>query len=288
MANTILVSGLLTYDSGKTWFSIGLAKSINKKGYRIGVFKPVAGHNLWSQYSSFLYSIKNGILVGEDVAKYSVILGFSEPHIVNPIDVLLSPLDPVSYIATNNISKYFIDLEDQFKQMVLARYSNCFTKTIKHYIFRENLDKMPPMIQNLLKSFASNVSAEEIELQSFIDLLRSTESENNLEECRRIICSRSDVTIVESFNDAITPYLRLLDSVSAVVVVMPTAIAIYTDIRKIREAIIENINKFGEAGFKTRQVLMKIPPERILYLKLRSSEAEADETFDEVMNILQL
>jgi predicted P-loop ATPase/GTPase len=288
MKSAVLVSGLLTYDSGKTWFSIGLAKSISKRGYSVGVFKPIAGHNLWSQFRSFLYSTEKGILVGEDVAKYSSTLGLTELHIMNPIDVLLSPLNPVSYITTGNIGEYLADLEDQFKQMVLARYSNCLTGTTKHYIFRENVSRAPPQIQRLLERFALRVSAEEVELQEFIKLLRSEEVESNLEECRRRICTHSDVVIIESFNDAIAPYLRLLSNISTVAVVMPTAIAIYTDIRRLKEVVIENISRFGEAGLKASRVVANLPPERVLYLKPRSSEIEADEAFDEVTNVLHL
>jgi len=288
MKSVILVAGLLTYDSGKTWFSIGLAKSLGERGYSIGVFKPVAGHNLWSQFHSFMYSFERGVLIGEDVAKYSRILGFAEVHIINPIDVLLSPPDPVSYIARSGVDEYFADLEDQFRQMVLARYTNCYTGSFKHYIFRENVKKMAPQIQMLLEGFAAKVKAEEVELQQFINLLKSQDVEKNLEECQRKVCSHSDVVIVESFNDAITPYPRLLSTVSAVIVTMPTAIAIYTNVEKLREVVIENVKRLGEVGLKAGVTIMKLPPERVLYLKPRGSEVEDDEVFNEVINILQL
>lgn len=94
----ILISGLLVYDSGKTWLAISLAKRLKGYGHRVGIYKPIAGHNAWTQYKTVVISKKLGILVGEDVFNYISILGMGKEIIpfMNPIDILLAPPEVAS------------------------------------------------------------------------------------------------------------------------------------------------------------------------------------------------
>ncbi|MDK6029170.1 hypothetical protein QPL79_07320 [Ignisphaera sp. 4213-co] len=280
----VLVSGLLTYDSGKTWFVIGLAKRLMEKGYSIGLFKPVAGHNLWSQYKSFLYSIDAGVLVGEDVMKYITILKLNEkPQIINPVDILMAPPDPVKYILNRALPNYLEDLDSQFKQIVLARYSECSSEKSKHYIFKSNITNLSPYLRNLIERFSVNVNAEDVSIESFIGLLKSSSVEENLDQCLSRVSSGKDVVIVESFNDAATPYIKLLDKINKILVIMPTAVAIYNDVAKAKGVIMESVKKLGETGLKTYNLLSYLPPDSIMYLRPRLSEVEYDEVFEKVL-----
>ncbi|MEM0026893.1 MAG: hypothetical protein QXT53_01995 [Ignisphaera sp.] len=285
--NIILVSGLLTYDSGKTWFAIGLAKSILEKGYGVAVFKPVAGHNLWSQYKVFQYSMRAKMLLGEDVVKYTSYLKLGDkPQIMNPIDIMLAPPDPTRYILNRNLITYLEDLSNQFRQMVLARYSNCEYGTSKHYIFRSNVAKLSPHIQRIVEEFSIIVEAEDASAEDFIAKLRSASVEEDLNKCLLKLLQGKNFVIVESFNDALTPYIKLLDKVTRIFIVMPTAVAIYNDIAKVKNIIFENIKRFSEAGLRTYNILQHLPPDNILSLRPRASEIEYDSVFEELIKIL--
>ncbi|MEL9940019.1 MAG: hypothetical protein QW632_00870 [Ignisphaera sp.] len=286
-ASIALVSGLLTYDSGKTWFVIGLAKSIIEKGYSVAVFKPVAGHNLWSQYKAFQYSVKAGMLLGEDVGKYISYLKLSDqPQIMNPIDILLAPPDPVRYISNRDLISYLEDLENQFKQMVLARYSDCEHSTSKHYVFSSNIAKLSPHIKRIVEKLSFAVEAEDASAEDFIARLKSASAEENIDKCLSKLMQGKDLVIVESFNDAITPYIRLLDKVANIFVVMPAAVAIYSDIVKVKNVVIENVKRFGELGLKAYNLLQYLPPDNVMSLMPRTSEIEYDSVFEELIKIL--
>lgn len=82
---TVLVNGLLTYDSSKTYVAIALAKALVERGFKVSAFKPLAGHFARYQFNAMLYSLKYGVLVGEDVLKHKDLLGLaSEIESVNP------------------------------------------------------------------------------------------------------------------------------------------------------------------------------------------------------------
>lgn len=280
----LLVSGLLTYDSGKTWFVIGLAKAMLEKGYSVAVFKPVAGHNLWSQYKAFQYSVKAKMLLGEDVIKYISHLGIGDkPHVVNPIDILLAPPNPAKYVLNRNLISYLEDLDNQFKQIVLARYSDCEYDVSRHYIFRSNIENLSPHIQRIVEDFSLIVKAEDMSIEDFIAKLRSYNAEANLDKCLSRLSQGRDFVIVESFNDAATPYIKLLDRITTLFIVMPTAVAIYNDVEKIRNMVFSGIKKFGDASLRAYNLLHNIPPENIVNLNPRASEVENDNAFEELI-----
>ena len=286
MAKAVIVSGLLTYDSGKTWFVVGFAKSLKRHGYKVNVFKPVAGHSIWSQYKAFLYSFEKGFLVGEDVMKYIMFLNIDNPVIANPIDVMLSPPDPEQYILNKSIIGYLEDLGNQFKQMILARYTYCSSEKYIHYVFRENVKRIPMDLQQIVNSFVEKVKAEEVSVEDFIKLLRSEDTAKNLDICYSRIARDSDVVLIESFNDALTPYLTLLDIAESIVVVMPTAIAIYLNVSNVKRVVEENMRRFGESGLRTQYLLSSLLPDKVMHLKVRRCEDEEDEVFNELTKLI--
>ncbi|HDI02231.1 MAG TPA: ATPase, partial [Ignisphaera sp.] len=121
-ARVVLIIGLLVHDSGKTWFSISLARYALEKGYRVAIYKPVAGHSAWFQYHTLARSRELGVLVGQDVSLYLEHLGISvnDIAIVNPIDILIAPISVEEYAKTGDFESYIADLENQMKQAVLA------------------------------------------------------------------------------------------------------------------------------------------------------------------------
>jgi predicted P-loop ATPase/GTPase len=284
----IIVSGLLAYDSGKTWLLIGLAKKLRDRGCRVAVSKPVAGHSMWSQFKTYLHSLENRVLVGEDVMKYVTLLGLDKSliPIINPIDIMLAPPDPAKYIDSGNVDEYLSDLEDQFKQMILARYTDCASGGSRHFIFEENVERLPRTLKQLVERLASVLNAEKAKPRNFIETLHSLDLEKNLMLCLESISKGSDVVLVESFNDAVTPYPQLLKIASTLLVVMPAAVAVYRDLGKIESVVRDVTKKLGEAGFRTSVLMSRLRPEKLISFAPRTHELEPDEAFDSLADIV--
>ena len=63
----ILVSGFMPQNSGKTTLAKALAYTLRTAGYDIGVFKPVSGHNWYSQYDASIKNFMDRKLYCEDI-----------------------------------------------------------------------------------------------------------------------------------------------------------------------------------------------------------------------------
>ncbi|MCS7111446.1 MAG: hypothetical protein RMI45_05595 [Ignisphaera sp.] len=282
----ILISGLLVYDSGKTWLGVSLARRLVSQGVSVGVFKPVAGHDAWRQYPTIVESFNRGILIGEDVVKYASVIGDTALEWMNPIDILLAPPDPLSYLGTN-IYTYLNDLENQFRQIVLARVSFCSKNSTQHFIFRDNLKRVAPSIRRELELLTEKLGASEESLESFIRRLRDGGIEDELMECLRRVEEGRDIVIIESFNNAVTPFRRVLDTINALIVVAPGAVAVYyNNIGDVLKAVDEAAIRYGERGLESVHLLSRVSPSATLHLKPRMSTDEYDDSIEQLVNLL--
>lgn len=266
-------------DSGKTWLGIALVRRFKELGLRVGVFKPVAGHSAWSQYITIIESLSRGILVGEDVIKYASVVEDMDIEMSNPIDILLAPPDLSNYIDFDAYS-YIMDLEDQFKQIVLARVSSCLNKSTHHYVFKNNVSSTPPPLRRILEHLALRLKSIEYDVENFVNMLRSSSIEDELMKCLSIIEQGKDVVLIESFNNAITPFRKILEHVDALLIVAPGVVAIYKDVKGIAKIVDEAIKKYGERGFESIHILSKIKPNITKYIRPRTSIDEDDESID--------
>lgn len=279
----ILISGLLVYDSGKTWVGVTLARKFIEYGAKVGVFKPIAGHNAWSQFVAVIESFSRGLLVGEDVVRYASVVKDMDIAVSNPVDVLLAPLDPQEYIATNNVYSYLVDLEDQFKQMVLARVSRCSSGAAQHFVFPRNLARVAHPLKSVIEDLANRLNAAEYSVDEFVGLLRKPEIEEELIKCLETVERGKNVVLIESFNNALVPFRKMLSGVDLVVVVTPTRAFIYDNVEEVAKALDEAISLYGERGFEAVHVLSKVKPSSSIYLKPRLSLDEEDEYIDELV-----
>lgn len=277
----VLISGLLPFESGKTWLGLSLAKKLIERGAKVGVFKPIAGHNAWYQYSTVLESLSRAILVGEDVVKYGRVVKDIDLEVSNPIDVLLAPLDPGKYVG-RDIDEYLIDLENQFKQTVLARITKCSPKSTKHYVFMENISNVSPYLRRVLMELASRLNAIEVKMEDFLKEIKTLEIERELAKCLNVVEQGKDVVLVESFNNAVTPYTGILQYVDFVLIVTPTAVLLYEKVDDIINVLNEIVKKFGEKGFESKYIVSRVKPSEIMYIKPRLRIDEVDEVIDEL------
>lgn len=258
MATTVLVAGLLPYESGKTWFTLSSALYVRKLGYSVRVVKPVAGHNLWYSPRTIKKSLKHRMLLGNDILAYYEHGLIEELAIGNPIAIATIPLDPSNYHG--DIGRYMAEMEQISTIMALARLTNCHNRETVHYYFPENLVKTTSYMRRKIERIAVELNARAHDPRRFIDILASREIEENLEVCLNIVAGDIDILFIESFNDAVVPYMRLLDHVDYLIVVSPGRVFLYDDVEAVRKLIEEHTVRLGIEGLRARWIIERVKP----------------------------
>ncbi|MEM2039674.1 MAG: hypothetical protein QXN79_04160 [Zestosphaera sp.] len=223
MGGLVVVSGLLPYNSGKTFFTLALAEYLSRLGYSVGVVKPVAAHSFWEQYEYFLESRKLGVLVGEDVVKY-VKAGFIyDIDLQNPVDVMTAPHDLMKHPS---LDSYLTSLASLIDQAVLVRVSSARQRN--YYLITNNLSKLSDYLADEVVKFAGGLGkTEEVDSLWLYNKLTSKDIDVLVAESTNSIISRHDVTLCESFSSALLPALGLRKFVKHVIVVAPSRALVY-------------------------------------------------------------
>lgn len=252
LALRILVTGLIAYESGKTWFTLSSAMYTRSIGIKTRVFKPVAGHNLWYNPRTIETSLKHRVLVGNDISLY-LEKGFVEnPAMANPIAIATVPLDPMRY--EGGIHNYLLEIEQLHSTVVVSRITNCSSGEFVHYYYPENFSKTTSVIRDTLEKLVTGFNARESKIRSLMDYLTSSEVERNLDLCLERLSEDTDILFIESFNDAITPYPRVLDLVEYVVIVAPGRVFLYDDVHSIKRIILEKSSGLGTESLRSINV----------------------------------
>ncbi len=262
MAKVFLVNGLFVHDSGKTWFSITLARYLTSEGFKVGMYKPVAGHSAWTQFHTVDRSKELKLLVGSDVLTYfdSGLVRSEELTITNPVDLLMAPLDVLKYLNSEAFHRYVIDAFDQFKQLVMARITDCSQGSSTHFVINNNLNRLTKTLRDYLKELSNTLGAKDISLEDLIAVLRSQWIEENLNVCLKRVCEDRDIVIVESFNDAFTPYPSLLGNIDRVILIAQGRAVLFDDLSSIKTLLHQKIITMGDEGLKSINVLGKLTP----------------------------
>jgi predicted P-loop ATPase/GTPase len=258
MATVVLVTGLVPYDSGKTWFTLGAALAAREKGLRVSVFKPVAAHNLWYSPKAARKSLELKLLIGNDVLLYHEKGLVEDIGATNPVAIATAPPDPSKY---SRVEDYMGDLEDVGRIALLSRVYAFDERAHSHYVHAENLHKMNTRVRRLVEKMSGALEAVPRSFASLSAYLTSNEVAANLDKCLHALERGKDVVFVESFNDAIAPYGALLESVDAVVVVAPGKAYIYRDAGKVREVSQKAFERWGWTGFRTSYVFDTLKPD---------------------------
>jgi len=218
----LVISGLLPQDSGKTYFTTSLAKSLRSLGYRVTVSKPVAAHSAWFQHVSLTESAALGVLVGEDVLNYLREGLMNRVDEQNPIDILTAPPDISIYPTVNT---YLESLTSSISQAIMARIS---LYGRRYYVIERNLARIPKLLRNeIIKLVKRLGSYEPVSAEWLINKLTSKEVGGFIYSLVRKMLSGSDYVLIESFNDAILPVLSLASVVDLLVVVAPGKALVY-------------------------------------------------------------
>ena len=224
---TVLISGLLPYESGKTYFAVSLARGIKSLGLSVIAFKPVAAHSIWYQYKVFAESIRLGILVGEDVLNYMRLGLIANPDVQNPIDILTAVPDVSKY---SSVDEYLRVLEDVTSQALLIRIS--YGGLRRYLLVREVFEKLNDYLRNEIKN-ALNVFSpvSQVSRLWLINYLMSKEVDNVILNSFSGIKDSADVVIIESFSNALIPSTSLAPYVNTLIIVTPGKALIFSGMK---------------------------------------------------------
>lgn len=249
--------------------------ALTELGYRVGVFKPVAGHDMWSQYPVFKKSRKLGFLLGEDVSLYSEYLGIGDILAVNPVDLLLSPLNPDKYVAERNIRRYLEELSNPLLQIVMARVHKCSSGETTHFLIEDNAVKAPPALRKELEEFASETGATRTNVEKILELLSNKSIDDELDYCLNKISKDKEFVLIESFNNALIPYMGLRDKIDELIVVAPGAAIIYPSNQSPwRKEYVELVEK--REGLATGSEFVEKTPGRVYHIAPRDKPGSRD------------
>ncbi|OYT63414.1 hypothetical protein B6U74_06865 [Candidatus Bathyarchaeota archaeon ex4484_205] len=236
MKPVILVSGLLPYDSGKTFITTALGLTLKRRGLKVSVFKPISAHSLWYQYREFKRSLSRGVLFGRDVAIYMRMGLINEIDYGNPIDMLIGVRDPTRYKI---IDKYLDEMSNTLENLLLLRTS---IPGRRYFLVKKNVERLPnPLKREVLEGVKVFGNINEVSLEWTIRYLSSRVVEDIILRAFQKNWEKSDVILVESFSDALIPSIRLSKYVTKLIIVSPSRAYEYQGI-KLR-MFVENVRK---------------------------------------------
>lgn len=217
--SSILVVGVLPYDSGKTTMATSLIEEAVERGIDVGVSKPVSAFNGWYQYEYLAKSIESRLLIGEDAHRLHKSAKSTDPiEIESPQTVLLLPPDPEK-VGWRSSTYTAITYQ---RQVAVVRVTSL--EGTKHYYVPENIKLLTKPLRKEAEKLTSAVNPEPLNARSVDKLL--LESRKMADECLNYIKRNHELTFVESYNNFAAPTAGSLDS-DVVVAVAPSKAAIF-------------------------------------------------------------
>ncbi len=213
----LLIVGLLPFDSGKTSLAVSLIAEAVERGLDVGVCKPVTAFSGWYHYRSLRRSLEFGKLVGEDVSKLHDVAGSSDPiEIESPVVLMHMPPDPE---RVEWKSSFYTNLGEQMVAMRITTPD----RTV-HYYFPSNLGRLTETMRRQALALIESLRPAPEEMECVDDVLMNLGK--FADECVKLIHSKHEFTVVESYNNASAPTWSSLNS-DVVLLVAPTKVAVY-------------------------------------------------------------
>lgn len=235
MTTRILLTGMNSFDSGKTQLALKLAKAYSDSGLSVEYFKPLSGHNYWYNYEHSKVCMERGVLTSKDAIIVRKVIEPKSPiEIANPIHNLFVPMRLEKPLQTLPNS---FGLSGSSSILTMERFS----RPIGNKIYSTVLVAMNLLEEDRLLigyddvgKLTKETSIIEInnlqELQEFENL----NYEQYVSESFEYIENLADVVIIEGFNDAAWPWDEL-ESSDIVLVVGPGHVFSY-DPERFRKA----------------------------------------------------
>ncbi len=223
MTYTILITGMLEFDSGKTTVAKRVIQTIKEMGYSVIPYKPKSGHHYWFKYDHTKKCIDQKRLFSSDIDQLETIAKSGIPYeIINPNHRLAVPARLQS--PTEPFAMYNLFLTSWVSIFAIERYSLYKNNTI-HNIFLYAKQPIETGVTFLsdeeTDALLSNVN-ELIVVDSIAQLnsLFYRYYEESIYSTFNYLKGKSDFLIIESFNNLAWPFQEI-NSVDLVLVVAP-------------------------------------------------------------------
>ncbi|AMM54912.1 ATPase [Pyrococcus kukulkanii] len=221
---SLLIVGILPYDSGKTTLALSLIREALEHGIDVGVAKPVSGFNGWYQYEYLLKSVEFGFLIGEDSYKLHMMAKSSDPiYLESPVTALLLPPDP-ERVGWKSSSYTAISYHTN---VVLLRILE------DHFHVPDNIKKLTRPMQEVIAPLIEATKPLEIKAEDVQYLIM--EGREEADRTLEIIRDHHELTIIESYNNLAAPCASALNS-DLVIAVAPGK-AVILDGERYKKAI---------------------------------------------------
>lgn len=273
---SVFVFGLLPESSGKTTVCMAIARGLRLKGWEVGIFKPRSGHSYWYHHDVYARCREEGRLYSWDVLRLAEACGCNmlPLEVLNPVDALFSPPDRLA------LDSRFVEIHsaDPFLSLVAERYT-----------FFDGAPKITLCLNgvNLGKDcllFKDWDYIKELERKaSRVVVVESLEEWNRfyvqhahaaIVSCYNAVCRRSDVVVVEGFNDAVCPDPEL--GFSLALGVAPGVVFIYNGERFKRAVEAAAAPPRDPRNLEARNIVDLLKPEAAVRIPALTSREVSD------------
>ncbi len=280
----ITVVGFIPFDSGKTRLAARLVKGLRERGIKVSVVKPIGSHSLWQQHFSLEYSMEHGVLVGGDAIRLARAASVSDPARVQPVDMLLAPPDVTRYLT--RLRDYLFSLESLISQVVMLRISTCRDEGVEHVhlLVKEHVDRLAPSIRDVVEELASRLRPLPSPIEP--EMLKEIMSGDVIvaaDMCASRIASRSEVTVIESFNDVVVP-IPLSTRSEWFVAVAPGRAVVYHGSDVVKAASL--LSGFRPGSIRAADILHLVKPVKIMDVKFVYSDDHVGEDIETLIDFL--
>jgi len=250
----ILVNGMLNIDSGKTIMAYNIIKFLRKEGYKVAPFKPIGAVDIWRSSWVLKEIEENGAVVsGDAVILNSAIPGEADIRRINPIALILTPIDPSRFNwSSRPYENLMVTLSRRTSLMRLTSCGSGGNRTV-HLVNIEALQRSPKEIRRTLGELSNSLNPRGIKVKDS-DIERFIkESVPKAELCLAILTSYYEIVVIESHDDTAIPIPSALEA-NLVITVAPGKAAIL-DGEKFKKAVLALASIGSTLTLNSREIL---------------------------------
>ncbi|MBS7247887.1 MAG: hypothetical protein QXN15_11515 [Candidatus Jordarchaeales archaeon] len=273
---SVFVFGLIPESSGKTTVCMAVARGLRLRGWNVGAFKPRSGHSYWYHHDIYVKCRGEGRLYSWDILRLSHACEYVlfPLEVLNPVDALFSPPDRLT-LDPHLVEVHFAN---PFFELVAERYTLLNdTPQVTICLNGVNLEtdnllfKDWSYIEELKRKAGRVIVVESLEEWNEV---YSRYAPLAIRSCYGAVCRRSDVVVVEGFNDAVCPDPEL--SFDLALGVSPGAVFMY-DGERLRTAVEAAATSSRDPrNLEARSVIDLLKPEAAIKTPVLTSRDVAD------------
>ena len=257
MPTLVFVCGALPESSGKTTVARALISELVKKGFLALPFKPLSSHSFWWRHETYLTCLERGSLFSYDIFEIAKEFKVGIPvEVLNPIDILLSPL-VLSISSVGGLEEYpHIRL---FDNLAMSRFTYV-DDDIKHVYCYRDLEQTRQLLEKVADKAEQVVEVKSV--QDFLKLQRKFYLKS-IETCFKQVEKDADFIIIEGYGDLVYPWKKVEES-KLILVAAPGYLLVYETtkfFKAIKQVSRPPLARFAEISRLVKPIVVeKLPP----------------------------